>query len=75
MSQRAIMIVVQPCILCEADQETWALMMDEETGAEEWVVSPLEHRCPGMSALAWERARSAGEAYAGRKRAAIDKST
>jgi len=56
--QRCIAVIVQPCILCEADMEEWHVYLDEETSIESVIVEPLEHLCPGMSRLLRERAAS-----------------
>lgn len=55
MSERVIMIVVQPCILCEQDQEVWTLWKDEEQAGERWTIEALEHFCEGSWYLIQER--------------------
>ena len=57
MSQRAICIVEQPCVLCEQTLQVWTLVIDEETGAEEWSIEDVTHRCPDMKALMREYGR------------------
>jgi len=58
VSQREICTIVQPCILCEADQEVWHVYMDEETSVEEIIVEELEHTCPGMKRIMAKRVKS-----------------
>ena len=57
MSPRALMIVEQPCVLCEGPLQLWTLMLDDETGQEVWTIEDLGHRCQDMKALMKEYGR------------------
>jgi hypothetical protein len=58
VSERVVATIIQPCILCEGDQERWDVWFDEEVSIERIEVVPLEHACPGMTRLLRERAAS-----------------
>ncbi len=55
MSQRLIMVVDQPCILCEETLEIWNVFKDEESGTEWHEVETRYHRCAPLRALITER--------------------
>lgn len=57
MSAREIMIVEQPCVLCEEPLQVWTLLHDDESGDEEWTIEDCGHRCADMRALMRERGR------------------
>lgn len=57
MSARKLMVVEQPCILCEAPLQVWTLLVDEETGAEHYEIEDCGHVCPDLKALMREYGR------------------
>ncbi len=52
---REILVVHQPCILCENDIQVWTLFRDDLTGEERIECEDVEHECPAMRALLRER--------------------
>lgn len=57
MSRRQLLIVEQPCVLCEATLQVWTLLRDDELGTEEWTFEDVEHRCADLRRLMRERGR------------------
>lgn len=57
MSQRMLMVVEQPCVLCEETLQVWTLLRDEELGTEQWSFEDLEHRCTNLRLLMREYGR------------------
>lgn len=57
MSQRELLIVEQPCVLCERPLQLWTLYIDEEEATEVWTVEDLNHKCSEMKALMREYGR------------------
>jgi hypothetical protein len=54
---RALIVVHQPCILCESTIQIWTLFRDDETGKQEIVTEDVEHDCPPMKKLRKERVK------------------
>ena len=56
MGKRVLLVVSQPCVLCEETLYDSALWRDDDTGAEEWSdTPPRPHVCSPMQALLKER--------------------
>lgn len=55
---REIMVIHQPCILCEKDVQVWTVSRDDETGKERIDCEDVEHECPAMRSLCQERLRN-----------------
>lgn len=57
MSRRQLLIVEQPCVLCEETLQVWTLLRDDELGTEDWTFEDVEHRCTNLRKLMRERGR------------------
>ena len=56
MSERAQLVVVQPCVLCEGPLEVWTYFKDDEREGQERIEKiTMSHRCDAMTALLRER--------------------
>lgn len=54
--KRVLLVVAQPCILCEQTIYETALWRDDESGREEWAnTPPRPHVCEPMRLLIEER--------------------
>ncbi len=54
---RALMVVHQPCILCEETIQIWTLFRDDETKEQKIVTEDLPHNCEQMRKLRKERVK------------------
>jgi hypothetical protein len=50
-----ILVVEQPCVLCQRTIMVQELSRDFETGEESWSTETVDHDCPPMRALKQER--------------------
>jgi hypothetical protein len=56
MGERLIMIITQPCVLCQGPLEEWHVYAStEDAPTERWEIHPQDHQCDALAALVAER--------------------